>query len=237
MLANMGRYLDLIGEAVFSTRPWEVFGEGQNSYNGVFSGSATDIRFTRNKANTILYATTLGWPGDGATVKIKTLNKLRINLKSFQSVSLVGGPDKLAYSQDTEALQITLPPKAPYACCAYPIKLTFSGPIPKLKPAAKLLWQAQARDISGAEDRSAYGLPAESGVLLLAVPADSAAARAGLQKDDAIIAGNGTEVKMISDMRALADKARQYGRLDQATPPSSSTLNPISSPRSCIGFI
>jgi hypothetical protein len=73
-------------------------------------------------------------------------------------VSLVGGPDKLAYSQDTEALQITLPPKAPYACCAYPIKLTFSGPIPKLKPAAKLLWQAQARDISGDEDRSAYRL-------------------------------------------------------------------------------
>jgi alpha-L-fucosidase len=28
MLADMGRYLDLIGEAVFSTRPWEVFGEG-----------------------------------------------------------------------------------------------------------------------------------------------------------------------------------------------------------------
>ena len=30
------------------------------------AGSAADIRFTRNKANTVLYVTPLGWPGDGA---------------------------------------------------------------------------------------------------------------------------------------------------------------------------
>jgi hypothetical protein len=40
-----------------------------------------------------------------------------------------------------------------------------------------------------------------------------------------------------SSMGRFLGKARQYGRLDQAMPPSSSTLNPISSPRSCIGFI
>lgn len=92
-------------------------------------------------------------------------------------MSLVGSPDKLTYSQDTAALQITLPPKASYACCAYPIKMTLSGQIPKLKPAATLLWQAKVRNIADIEDRSAYGLPAEGGVLLLDVPADSAAAR------------------------------------------------------------
>ncbi len=129
------------------------------------SGSAADIRFTRNKANTILYATTLGWPGDGAVVKIKTLGKSRIDLKSLQGVSLLGTTDKLKFSQDAESLQITLPAKPPYECSAYPIKLMFSGQIPKLKPAAKLLWQAQARDIEGAEDRAAYGLTAEGGVL------------------------------------------------------------------------
>ena len=48
-------------------------------------------------------------------------------------------------------------------------------------------WQAAIRDISGLGDRSAYGLPDESGVLLLDVPVASPAAKAGLQKDDVIL--------------------------------------------------
>ena len=152
MLADMGRYLDLIGEAVFSTRPWDAFGEGPNNLNGLGALTPQDIRFTRNKDNTVLYATVMGWPGDGAAVKIKTLNEFRFNLKGLKSVSLLGAADKLAYTQDAEALQVTLPPKAPYACCAYPIKLTFAGPIPRLKPAVKLLWQAKVRDIVGREE-------------------------------------------------------------------------------------
>jgi alpha-L-fucosidase len=134
MLADMGRWLDIIGEAVFSTRPWDAFGEGPRGINGIAALAPQDIRFTRNKENTILYATVMGWPGDEATVKIKTLNKSRIDLKRLESVSLVGAPDRLGYSQNAEALQIAFPAKAPYACCAYPIKLTFPGPIPKLKP-------------------------------------------------------------------------------------------------------
>jgi membrane-associated protease RseP (regulator of RpoE activity) len=119
----------------------------------------------------------------------------------------VGSPDKLTYSQDSAALQVTLPPKAPYAGSAYPIKLTFSGQIPRLKPVARLLWQAQARDISDAEDRSAYGLPAECGVLLLDVPAGSKAATAGLKKDDVILICDGNEVRTIADVRDMAGKA------------------------------
>jgi alpha-L-fucosidase len=207
MLKVMAHDFDLIGEAIFATRTWEAFGEGHKNFNGISSGSAADIRFTRNKPNTVLYVTTLGWPGDGAVVKIKTLGKSRINLKSVKSVSFVGVSNTLTYSQDAESLQITLPSKAPYACNAYPIKLMFSGQIPKLKPAATLLWQAQARDIAGSEDRSTYGLPAECGVLLLDVPAGSDAAKAGLKKDDVIISCNGAEVKTVADLRAMGNQA------------------------------
>ena len=147
MLKVMAHDFDLIGEAIFATRAWEAFGEGHKNFNGISSGTAADIRFTRNKANNILYATTLGWPGDGAVVKIKTLGKSRIDLKTLQSVSLLRSSVDLTYLQDAESLQITLPTKAPYMCSAYPIKLTFSGQIPKLKPTATLLWQAQAREI------------------------------------------------------------------------------------------
>ena len=207
MLKVMAHDFDLIGDAIFSTRTWEAFGEGQKNFNTIGSGSATDIRFTRNKSNTILYATTLGWPGDGAVVKIKTLGKARIDLKGLQGVSLLGTTDKLKFSQDAGSLQVTLPAKAPYACSAYPIQLVFSGRIPKLKAAARLLWQAQVRDIEGAEDRVTYGLPAECGVLLLAVPDGSDAAKAGLRKDDVIVTCNGKEAQSIADINAMATQA------------------------------
>jgi alpha-L-fucosidase len=207
MLEVMAHDFDLIGEAIFATRTWEEFGEGHKNFNTISSGSAADIRFTRNKPNTILYATTLGWPGDGAVVKIKTLGKARIDLKSLQTVTMLGFPDKLKFSQDAESLQITLPAKAPFECSAYPLKLVFSGQIPKLKPVVKLLWQARARDIEGAQDRAAYGLPAECGVLMVEVPSASDAAKAGLKKDDVIITCDGKEARTIADIRAMADQA------------------------------
>ena len=56
-------------------------------------------------------------------------------------------------------------------------------------------------------DRSAYGLPDETGVLVLDVPGDSAAARAGLQKDDVMVGCNGKPVRTIKELQALKDKA------------------------------
>ncbi len=207
MFKDMEHDFNLIGEAIFSTRTWEAFGEGYKNFSGISSGSAADIRFTRNKANTILYVTTLGWPGDAAVVKIKTMAKSRIDLKSLQSAMMLGSPDKLKFTQDGESLQISLPPKAPYPCSAYSLKLTFSGQIPALMPAARLLWQAQAREIAGAKERAAYGLTADGGILLLDVPAGSDAAKAGLRKDDVIISCNGKAVNASTDITAMADQA------------------------------
>ncbi len=143
MLNKMGHDFDLIGEAIFATRPWEAFGEGPKGFNSIDHGSAADIRFTRNKANTVLYATALGWPGDGAVVRIKTLARPHIDLATLRSVSLVGASDELAYVQKDDALKITLPARAPYECSAYAICLTFTAKIPKLKAAAGLLWQVE----------------------------------------------------------------------------------------------
>ncbi len=63
------------------------------------------------------------------------------------------------------------------------------------------------RDITGLGDRSAYGLPGESGVLLVDVPANSLAARAGLQRDDVILACNDTQTMTMADMRRMCDSA------------------------------
>jgi len=116
----MGRCLDIIGEAVFSTRCWVVADDGPGG-----------IRFTRNRENTVLYATHLGWSSD--ELRIRTLSSLRIDLNGLESVSLVGSPGNLPHGQTSEGLTIAVPPKAPYDCCAYPFKLTFSGQVPGLK--------------------------------------------------------------------------------------------------------
>jgi alpha-L-fucosidase len=57
------------GEAIYATRPWKVYGEGpvgikEGSFQGnsIQKVSAKDIRYTRNKAGTVVYAIALGWP-------------------------------------------------------------------------------------------------------------------------------------------------------------------------------
>ena len=77
---------------------------------------------------------------------------------------------------------------------------------PAEKPKGSV-WQAAIRDISGPSDRSAYGLPDESGVLLLSVPGDGPAAKAGLQKDDVIVACDKQPVRTMSDLQKFRDKA------------------------------
>jgi hypothetical protein len=81
-----------------------------------------------------------------------------------------------------------------------------AGKNPSVKPVS-YVWQAKIRNISGLGERSAYGLPDETGVLLLDVPAASPAARAGLQTDDVIRACNGQPVQTVKDLRKLRDKA------------------------------
>jgi alpha-L-fucosidase len=119
MLAEMGRCLDLIGEAVFATRCWVVADDGPGS-----------IRFTRNKENTVLYVTNLGWSND--ELRIKILGSSRIDLKNLESVTLLGAPGTLTYNQNAGQLKIKVPPNAPYDSPAYTFKLAFSGQIPML---------------------------------------------------------------------------------------------------------
>jgi len=65
--------------------------------------------------------------------------------------------------------------------------------------------QAQVRDIDGLGDRSAYGLPDESGVLLLEIPAESVLAKAGLIKDDVIFECNGRPVRTVSGLLEIQE--------------------------------
>ncbi|MDS0138723.1 MULTISPECIES: alpha-L-fucosidase [unclassified Amycolatopsis] len=139
ILLGIGNYLKRFGESVYGTRAWAVYGEGPTKMGGgsfttPVEGTRTDVRFTRSKDNTVLYATVLGWPG--STFPITTLSSSRINLSNLVSAQLLG-PDAGAATtlpapvQDASALRVQLPSaNPPFDAPAYVVKLTFSGQIP-----------------------------------------------------------------------------------------------------------
>ncbi len=118
-LTDMGHCLDRIGEALFSSRCWVLATDGDGG-----------IRFTRNKANTVLYVTNLGWSNDQLVVR--SLGSSHIDLKTLTGVSLLGTAESLPFTQDADGLKIKVG-KPPFESPAYAFKLTFSDLIPKLK--------------------------------------------------------------------------------------------------------
>ncbi|QBG46780.1 alpha-L-fucosidase [Verrucomicrobia bacterium S94] len=127
MMRELGDWLNINGEAVYGTRPYEVYGEvGDQWYekdvHGRIKMEATkeDIRFTRNKENNILYATLLKWPGEH--VLIETL--AGADLSGVESVMLLGKQRKLDWTATEQGMSVSLPPRPDYGF-AYPIRITF----------------------------------------------------------------------------------------------------------------
>ncbi len=138
ILGTIGDHFRRAGESLYTTRAWDVFGEGPTQMGGGSfteprAGTPDDIRYTRNKAGDVLYATVLGWPGAGR-VTLATLGSDRLSVSTLSRVELLGAtpgtaielPDR---TQDRAGLRIALPAQ-PYPGLAYVLRLTFSGPIP-----------------------------------------------------------------------------------------------------------
>lgn len=69
---------------------------------------------------------------------------------------------------------------------------------------AEITWLGVTiRNVQGLGDRSAFGLPDETGVLVLTVPKESKLSASGLQKGDVIRTANGTEVATIGQLEAI----------------------------------
>ena len=103
VLDKITDWMQVNSEAIYETRPWKISGEGPNVVksgsfqgNSVRSLSVKDIRFTRNKANTVLYAIALGWPTEA--MLIRSLGKSATTQPGkISNVQLVGTDVKVAF--------------------------------------------------------------------------------------------------------------------------------------------
>ncbi len=114
ILLSMGNWLKKFGEAIYATRAWNKFGEGptqmgtDNNQGKPVEGTPQDIRFTRNKANDVLYAIGMGWPSNNQMV-ITSLKSGSFDSSKITAVTFLNGGGNCSWSQDGTGLKVNLP--------------------------------------------------------------------------------------------------------------------------------
>ena len=116
ILHEIGRWLEINGEAIYDTTPWMVYGEGptQMTKAGPFNEdqdlryTGKDIRYTTR--DDALYATCLGWPGDALV--LETVAK-KLYTSEIASVTMLGADGQLPWTMTPDGMVISTPDRKP----------------------------------------------------------------------------------------------------------------------------
>ncbi len=120
ILEEITSWMNVNSEAIYSTRPWKIFGTGAEattpSGDAKFNENkrkeltAEDVRFT-TKGPT-LYAFVMGWPEKQALIKDLSTNGKYVSGK-VKNVELLGFRGPVQWNQNESGLVIQLPHEAP----------------------------------------------------------------------------------------------------------------------------
>ena len=128
ILREIGAWLKINGEGIYSSRPWKTFGEGPTgNAEGAHQehkqkGYTTeDIRFTTRDG--ALYAFLMEWPKDSVVIESLKLGN-EFETRKVAGVQILGG-DSLKFEQTDKGLSVSLPAEAPTAH-ASTLKVTFA---------------------------------------------------------------------------------------------------------------
>ena len=119
IVEGIAAWMQQNSEAIYDTRPWEIFGEGPAidgaaplSAQGFNEGKGKpfgteDIRFTRK--GDALYAIVLGWPANNQVIIKSLATDSAYYKKQIQRVALLGGEASLAFERKSNGLVVQLP--------------------------------------------------------------------------------------------------------------------------------
>jgi len=105
---RIGAWLKVNGEAIYASRPFEVYGE-------------KNIRYTRG--NGYIYAAVLQWPTNN-TLVLSALKKRGATIGNVTDVTLLGNSGPLSFEQNNDSLTISAP-TAPPPSEAYVLKIAY----------------------------------------------------------------------------------------------------------------
>ncbi len=87
---DIGAWLKINGEAVYGSRPFEVYGEDA-------------VRYTRNRGN--IYVTLLDW--QGGPITMKALHAGGATIGKVTKVEMLGSDVEMTFVQDNQGLNVT----------------------------------------------------------------------------------------------------------------------------------
>jgi alpha-L-fucosidase len=117
ILKEMAKWNAVFSEAVHSTRPFAVYGEGPSSVildgfkEDVVGWSTEDIRFTQKQegGKTTIYAFLMKWPTNGTAI----IKSLGARMRDISKIRLLGGGELEYDATSCAYLKVGLPIAAP----------------------------------------------------------------------------------------------------------------------------
>jgi alpha-L-fucosidase len=125
-LKDMEQWMNVMGEGIHATRAWLTYGENEPGKEVIFfekkkggvyddpekmptgyvEQNKGDIRYTRSKDNSIIYASRLSWPDEPFMLYSFAKDSIAGNVK-IKSLSLLGSSDQVNWKQTEKGIEIT----------------------------------------------------------------------------------------------------------------------------------